>query len=543
MNRITIALVLTIILSYSCLNKGKQDYTPVNDLDGGKISVGGGIFTDASGRQVIFNGINYVNKDQKSNYIFNDSCKPFNQFRNWGFNCIRLGIIWDGVEPQAGKYDESYLDKVEQQVKKAQELGLYVFLDMHQDLFSVLYSDGAPIWATLNENQPHVTGVIWSDSYFMSPAVQTAFDNFWANKPATDGIGVQDHYASMWQHIAKRFAGYSNVIGYDIMNEPFNGTPGTMILPVILREYAKLYAQETGKIYTEEELLKTWSDEDLRLKALSWMSDTTRYAQVIKAATELSQKFEKNELGSMYQRVADKIREVDSTHILLLEHAYFSNAGVESGIEPVAKNGKADSLVAYAAHGYDLLVDTKSYDQSSDSRVAFIFSQINNASRRMNVPVIVGEWGALPGNSEDAVKRGQTLKSIFDKYQFSQTYWAYHEGVDKGLFFHNTFDRPNPRFISGALKNSGFNYQTGEFTCTWEESPEIMKSTVIFVPELKDLVRENITIKPENRNVIIQSMENGDGGFIIVPTNGLKSERTISFILRPDSTSISISNN
>ena len=52
---------------------------------------------------------------------------------------------------------------------------------MHQDLYSVLYADGAPKWATLTEGKPHKTGDIWSEAYMLSEAVQNAFDNFWAN--------------------------------------------------------------------------------------------------------------------------------------------------------------------------------------------------------------------------------------------------------------------------------------------------------------------------------------------------------------------------
>jgi len=76
---------------------------------------------------------------------------------------------------------------------------------MHQDLYSVKYSDGAPPWATLDEGRPHQPGAVWSDAYYTSEAVQTALDHFWANRPAADGVGLQDHYARVWRHVARRF--------------------------------------------------------------------------------------------------------------------------------------------------------------------------------------------------------------------------------------------------------------------------------------------------------------------------------------------------
>lgn len=110
--------------------------------------------------------------------------------RDWGMKCIRLSILWDGLEPQMGGFDEEYLKAVDRRIAWAKAAGIHVFLDMHQDLYSCKYSDGAPEWATLTDDQPHVAGSdVWSDAYVSSPAIQRAFDNFWGNKPCADGEG------------------------------------------------------------------------------------------------------------------------------------------------------------------------------------------------------------------------------------------------------------------------------------------------------------------------------------------------------------------
>ena len=107
----------------------------------------------------------------------------------------------------------------------------------------------------------------------MSPAVQRAFDNFWADKPAPDGIGLQEHYINMWKHIASRFARNKAVLGYDIMNEPFNGSQAGQVMIQILTSYAKLYAEETGKVLSQDELIQIWSDQQKRFEALARMQD------------------------------------------------------------------------------------------------------------------------------------------------------------------------------------------------------------------------------------------------------------------------------
>jgi|WetSurMetagenome_2_1015567.scaffolds.fasta_scaffold03971_6 endoglycosylceramidase len=528
---------VTASLIESCLINSSQN----------AISVSGTRFIDSYGRQVLFSGVNKVNKDPKMNYTDIDSTMTFEKLNQWGFNCIRLGVIWDGVEPNPGVYNEKYLDKLEKSVTLASHNGLYVLLDMHQDLYGVSFGegntslgDGAPKWATLTENLPHVKGQIWSESYLISPAVQKAFDNFWANKPASDGIGVQDHYASMWQHVAKRFADNKAVIGFDIMNEPFNGTQGTNLLPLILSEYATLFAEETGKVLSENEVMNIWSDEDTRFEALSRLQSAEKYARIFDKAKNMNQQFEKTALQSMYQKVGNAIREVDTTHILFLEHSYFGNMGISSGIEPVrSRNGNPDPLVAYAGHGYDLLVDTKNYDSQSDSRVELIFSRINETSARINVPVLVGEWGAFSGNSEAVTSSVQFITGLFERFGLSNTYWAYYTGIEKDAYFIHALVRPYPQYIGGKLKEYGFNHETGLFNCSWEESPLIKASTVIYIPDLERLIRDSIKLTPAGNACNIISIKDSKSGYLIIPVTGDSVIRKAEFKLAITDTSIS----
>jgi endoglycosylceramidase len=539
MNKTTImVLILLPFIGAGCTQKPYGRTMGAEDLTGGRIITRGTSFIDSRGRQVIFNGINKVNKDPLLNYTDPDSLGTFEKFGTWGFNCIRLGVIWDGVEPKPGNYDEKYLDKVEEHVNWAAQHGLYILLDMHQDLYGVSFGegtrmgDGAPAWATITDNQPHVTGQVWSDSYLISPAVQRAFDHFWANTPAADGVGLLDHYAAMWQHVAKRFADNSAVIGYDIMNEPFNGTQGTRILPVILGEYARLYTEETGKILTENEVLAMWTGEEHRFEAISRLNDRKKYSRVFGMARELNTQFEKGPLQAMYQRVSDAIRAVDTMHILFLEHAYFGNAGVPSGIEPVkGRDGKPDPLVAYAAHGYDLLVDTKNYDSQSNSRVEQIFSQIYETSQNIGIPVLVGEWGAFSGNSEALASSAQFITNLFGSYGFGNTYWSYYQGIDRDLYFTSSLVRPYPPFIGGKLNSYGYDYKTGIFRCSWLESRLVRAPTVIYIPDLETLANDSVKIIPKSRNFVFQPIKTSKSGYLIIPVSGDSVVRTVEFRL------------
>ena len=428
-----IAIAITLC-SYNTAHSQKTD---------GFIKIENQKFVDANGGQVIFNGINYISKSKVEKYMPQHGPEIFQQFSKWGFNCIRLGIIWDGLEPEPGKYNEEYLLEIDKRIQWAGENGIYVFLDMHQDLYGSKFSDGAPEWATLDEGQPHYTGAVWSDSYLISPAVLTAFDNFWKNAPAADGIGLQDHYANLWKHIAQRYATNTTIIGYNIMNEPFMGTSANKAMPQMLMAYAQVLVEETGQEPPSvEELTAMWGAEESRTEALNLIASKERFSKVVDAVYELNSDFEKNQLQPFYQKVADSIREVDKNHILFLEHSYFSNTGVASAIEPTKlADGSTDPLVAYAAHGYDLVVDTREVENQSYERVEFIFERINETGKRMNVPVMVGEWGAFSGKSGKMVENAQQIVNLFERFNFSNTYWAYYNGIGDEPYFQKVIVR------------------------------------------------------------------------------------------------------
>ncbi|WP_163705392.1 cellulase family glycosylhydrolase [Mycolicibacter senuensis] len=189
------------------------------------VEVSNGWLVNEDGQVVIWHGLNQVYKVAPytpSGDGFDDDDAAFLAAN--GFNSVRLGVIWAGVEPEPGVIDYDYLASIEDTVAILARHNIVAILDMHQDLYNEEFGgEGAPDWATFNGGLPHI-GAGFPATYPLSPAQNHAWDAFWANTKASDGIGLQNHYALMWQAVADYFKGNENVAGYDIMNEPWAGS-------------------------------------------------------------------------------------------------------------------------------------------------------------------------------------------------------------------------------------------------------------------------------------------------------------------------------
>ncbi|OBG02156.1 cellulase family glycosylhydrolase [Mycolicibacter sinensis] len=189
------------------------------------VEVSNGWLTNAAGQVVIWHGLNQVYKIppyEPSANGFGEDDAAFLAAN--GFNAVRLGVIWAGVEPQPGVIDYDYLASIQHTVDILGQYNIVAILDMHQDLYGgSLGGDGAPDWATVTGGLPNVDAG-FPGSYFVSPAQNHAWDAFWANTKAPDEIGLQNHYAQTWQAVADYFKGNPHVAGYEIMNEPWAGS-------------------------------------------------------------------------------------------------------------------------------------------------------------------------------------------------------------------------------------------------------------------------------------------------------------------------------
>ena len=180
--------------------------------------------TDDRGGALVLHGVS-ISNSAKYEPLRNPWCERDDVLRlsrDWGLNFSRYLIFWDALEPQPGEYDEAYLDRVQERLDWHRDAGIFVVLDMHQDLYSNALAplgDGAPAWAVETDGLPVVPTSQW-ELYHLQPGVAAAYENFF-DYPG-DHPELQDHYLAAWTHVIARFKDHPAVLGYEIMNEPFS---------------------------------------------------------------------------------------------------------------------------------------------------------------------------------------------------------------------------------------------------------------------------------------------------------------------------------
>jgi endoglycosylceramidase len=179
--------------------------------------------TDSHGRVVLLHGVNLVAKGTESpaQRGFGDDDAAW--LADNDFDVVRLGLVAADVMATPGVVDTAYLDSFQSTVNQLTARGLLVLVDLHQDGWGpTLGSDGFPDWMTLTHGATN-THTDFPLYYITNPAIQAAFESFWGNETGPGSVNLQDRVGAIFAALAGRFAANPNVLGYDLINEPWPG--------------------------------------------------------------------------------------------------------------------------------------------------------------------------------------------------------------------------------------------------------------------------------------------------------------------------------
>ncbi len=387
---------------------------------------------DAKGRVAILHGVNMVNKQPPyapSAQGFGDDDAAFLQ--RYGFNAVRLGLIYKGVEPSPGGYDDGYLNQIAATEGVLAHHGVFSQLDFHQDMYNERFQgEGWPDWAVQDDGVPNLPQAGFPSNYFLNAALIRAFDNFWANSPGPGGVGLQDRYAAAWAHVASRFASARHTLGFDLMNEPWPGSPWTTCFVP-----GGCPAFDTGS------------------------------------------------LVPFYKRVIAAIRSADPGKLLWYEPNVLFNFGADSAVAGLGDRSAGFSFHVYCVPGSFTIsaFNNLGCPQLDDH----VFSNADAHARATGDALMLSEFGA----TDDLTTIRQNVEQA-DRHMVSWEYWHYCECLDPTTSGSGTqaividpnqppaganvkqtkldvLAEPYPQAVAGTPVSYGFDPSTRRFTLAY----------------------------------------------------------------------------
>ena len=250
------------------------------------------------------------------------------------------------VEPESGKFNETYIQTLVNFVDQLNSSGIHAILDMHQDCWSPRYcsAHGIPTeYAQPYNSSDYGPG---GSRAYPEPILKPQYNSHgditncrdvgkhifgWASCYPTYAIGaaaqrlynnsdrILDRFGEFWRLIASHVKDYPNILGYELLNEPWLGD-----VPLSVKELDPLTNPQHWNLWFPNE-----SDQ-------------------------------KN-IAPMYKALHQYIRQVDNETIIFFQPATGGNfldgwpVGFEEGPGGVAYNDRQ----ALSYHVYCLVIDTK----------------------------------------------------------------------------------------------------------------------------------------------------------------------------------------
>ena len=406
-------------------------------------------FYDAHGRVRIFHGCNRVSKSFPWYFpqmLHNDT--QLDRMRDLGFTTVRLGWMWSGFNPSPGVFNMTYAKTMQAIVARLGARGIYTLLDMHQDVMSSKFClyDGVPLWVVNKSTPKHAFP--WP---LGTPGVRNCSSRGWMINSLTEAAahayqdlfdntnGMLDDMAAFWKKSAEVWRGNPNVLGYELINEPFAGD--FFADPLIL------LPGNAGRL----------------------------------------------NLARMYEHVSAAVREVDDETIIFFEPVtwgmLFSGKIAGSGFTEVPGGPAYRNRSAFSFHYY-----CKTFSQAGHGPLCDdVTGPLVMAAVKKDLALIGGSAMMTEGLScdDDAMEECQFVANRLDGHLFSWTDYAVSQGDawEPSPKREMMWARAYARAVAGTPLNMSFDGGTGktnetgtrDFEFCFRPDPHATAPTEIFL--------------------------------------------------------------
>ena len=141
-----------------------------------------------------------------------------------GFNLVRVGVLWSDAEVLPGKMNDTYLRNIEMFIQELRAQSIFVVVEIHQELFSAEYcGEGFPKWAVIPKSEAVINAT--AHQQIVDDLLECSFgkeaDGFL--KLYNNEDNLQTIFVEFWSYLATRFSKYDNVLGYNLLRNPWGG--------------------------------------------------------------------------------------------------------------------------------------------------------------------------------------------------------------------------------------------------------------------------------------------------------------------------------
>ena len=495
------------------------------------------------GRYAIFHGVNVVVKlppfipdTETFDPYFSFTDEDISILKSLGINLVRLGIIWESIEYEEGKYNSTHLEKMSEIVSKLEQNNITVIIDAHQDMFTRLFcGEDAPKfyvenmtyakdcktnilsrffglvtaciplsvnnWRYDEEGLPLIEDCIAGSfiDYHKSPELMSIYDSFFKNEN-----GVLDAYVNFWKFVAEKFKGRKNILGYDLWNEPWASNlwtdlksllPGYIDNHVLLDFYSKI----------DEGISQIDPDYTMLFEPIPFPDTLPLFGGYA--------------LGTFDKTPVDITLRKQMFNV----HSYCCAAD-----QNICKNGEPKMSDA-----------TGTCTEFHDRKLKKNKKQAND----IGVPVIVTEFGAC-SSSKACYYEMIGFEKAADKYLTSWAYWmykSYHDHTttaaenEEGIFNEDgtlqnikqkALSRTYIQYYQGLPLEVFYNDDTSEFLARFEYDGNIEEPSVLYLNnDLNYKDGYELEITDDDGKKIEEVDIEKDGNYIYIKINRSKEDK------------------